>query len=183
MIGSCCMRWYRSDISWIRAEVQWYASEICWIRAEVQWYASEISWIRAEVQWYASEITIGKSYDSCMMPGWSEVNIDNVYSVSWFGRRGRNPAYPTLYVMRSQGGTRIYFGVPVKCETKQKRNGTKRIRSKRNVTNRNETKQIETKRNKTKRNKSKRNETKQTIWPANVDKNRYFLILEILFLY
>ena len=39
-------------------------------------------------------------------------------------------------------------GVPVKCETKQKRNETKQIetkrnRSKRNETNRNETKQIE----------------------------------------
>ena len=40
----------------------------------------------------------------------------------------------------------------------------------RNETDRNETKQIET----------KLNETKQTIWLAIVDKNRYFLILEIL---
>ena len=75
--------------------------------------------------------------------------------------------------------------VPVKCETKQKRNGTKRNRSKRNETNRNETKQIETKRNKSKRNETKRNETnrnetKQIIWPAIVDENRYFLILEIV---
>ena len=55
-------------------------------------------------------------------------------------------------------------------------------------TKRNETKQIKTKRNKSKgnetnRNETKQNETKQIIWPAIVDKNRYFLILEILFLY
>ena len=59
--------------------------------------------------------------------------------------------------------------VPVKCETKQKRNGTKRNRSKRN----------KSKRNETKRNETNRNETKQMIWQAIVDKNRYFLILEI----
>ena len=41
--------------------------------------------------------------------------------------------------------------VPVKCETKQKRNET----------DRNETKQIETKRNRSKRNETNRNETKQ----------------------
>ena len=77
--------------------------------------------------------------------------------------------------------------VPVKCETKQKRNGTKRNRSKRNETNRNETKQIETKRNKSKRNETKRyetnrNETKQMIWQALVDKNQYFVVLKNLFL-
>ena len=70
--------------------------------------------------------------------------------------------------------------VPVKCETKQKRNGTKRNRSKQNETNRNETKQIETKRNKSKRNETirnetNRNETKQMIWQDIVDKNRSFL--------
>ena len=48
------------------------------------------------------------------------------------------------------------LGVPVKCETKQKRNGTIRNRSKR-------TKQIETKRTETKRNKSKRNETNNMV--------------------
>ena len=74
----------------------------------------------------------------------------------------------------------------VRNETETKRNETKQIETKRNIskrneTDRNETKQIETKRNKTKRNKSKRNETNNMA--AIVDKNRYFLILEILILY
>ena len=86
----------------------------------------------------------------------------------------------------------INIWVPVKCETKQNRNGTKRNRSKRNETNRNETKQIETNRNETnrnetkqietKRNKTKWNKSKQMIWQATVDKNQYFLILEFHFL-
>ena len=63
--------------------------------------------------------------------------------------------------------------VPVKCETKQKRNETdrnetkqietKRNKSKRNETDRNETKQIETKRNET-----NRNETKRVVWTAKL---------------
>ena len=63
-------------------------------------------------------------------------------------------------------------GVPVKCKTKQKRNGTKR-----NETNRNETDRNETNRNETKRNKSKRNETNDMA--SHCGQNRYFLILEI----
>ena len=63
--------------------------------------------------------------------------------------------------------------VPVKCETKQKRNGTKQIetkrnKSKRNETDRNETKQIETKRNQSKRNETNRNETKRVVWNAKL---------------
>ena len=109
--------------------------------------------------------------------------------------------YLELFVLRNKGGVEkgsqisrslemdfrfnavamfFFFWVPVKCETKQKRNGTKRNRSKRNETNRNETKQIETKRNRSKRNETKRNEanrneTKQMILQDIVDKNRPFL--------
>ena len=61
---------------------------------------------------------------------------------------------------------------PVKCETKQKQNGTKRNRSKRketnrNETDRNETNQIETKRNRSKRNETKQIETKRNKWNMN----------------
>ena len=54
---------------------------------------------------------------------------------------------------------RPLIGVPVKCETKQKRNETKQIETKRNKSKRNETDRNETKQIETKRNKSKRNET------------------------
>ena len=51
----------------------------------------------------------------------------------------------------------LFPGVPVKCETKQKRNGMKQIETKQIETKQNrskETKQIETKRNKSKRNET-----------------------------
>ena len=75
----------------------------------------------------------------------------------------------------------LYVGpCKVRNETETKRNETKQIETKRNKSKRNETDRSETKQIETKRNETNRNETKQIIWPAIVDKNRYFLILEIL---
>ena len=68
----------------------------------------------------------------------------------------------------------LFPGVPVKCETKQKRNGTKQIETKRNKSKRNETDRK--KRNKSKRNETNKNETKQMIWQVIVHKNGYFLV-------
>ena len=60
-------------------------------------------------------------------------------------------------------GETTEIGVPVKCETKQKRNETDRNETKRNQTKRNEMKRNETKRNfsKTKCNEKK---MKNSIW-------------------
>ena len=78
----------------------------------------------------------------------------------------------------------LFFKFPGPCkvrnETETKQIETKRNKSKRNETDRNETKRNGSKRNKTKRNISKRNET--NYMASHCGKNRYFLILEILFL-
>ena len=52
-------------------------------------------------------------------------------------------------------------GAPIKCETKQKRNETKRNEINENETKRNQQKRNETKRNQRKENEIKRNQRKQ----------------------
>ena len=69
------------------------------------------------------------------------------------------------------------FSLRGPCKVRNEKE-TKRNKSKRKETDRNETKK--SKRNETKLNETNRNETKQIIWPAIVDKNRYFLKSEIL---
>ena len=61
--------------------------------------------------------------------------------------------------------------VPIKCETKQKRNETKRNETKRNETKRNEINENETKRNQRNENEIKRNQRKQN--EINEHKTKY----------
>ena len=81
----------------------------------------------------------------------------------YFICRGYN--YWVLYWIRYLCNWRV----PVKCETKQKRNGTKRqIETKRNKSKRNRSKRNETNRNETKQNETKQIETKWIVWNAKL---------------